>query len=160
MTEGRDIFLLISFFCCRIFIWWTWKTSNTPELTWQRSVLLILIMQTSGWVIQPCWRVEGRAARESTWSFTRILHSWSQIMAKLGHFAHYNSWSRLLSGTSPRYQKKLSGTSPSFHYWCLGLVPWIHFWYLGPDNGGHYLVPDFKNVSLVPVPDINNGNWD
>ena len=75
-------------------------------------------------------------------------------------FREYNSWSQWYSGTSPRYQKQLSGTSPNLHYWCLGLVPWIHFWYLGPDNGGHYLVPGIKNVSLGPVPDVNNWDWD
>ena len=37
-----------------------------------------------------------------------------------------------------------------------GTGPMDTFLILGPDNGGHYLVPGIKNVSLGPVPDVNN----
>ena len=54
----------------------------------------------------------------------------------------------------------MCGTSPSLNCWHLGLVPERHFLCLGPDNDPHYLVPNIKNVSMGPVPDINNGDWD
>ena len=89
-----------------------------------------------------------------------ILNVWDQIITNLNTKFIWSQISEKALWDQSQHSLLMCGTSPSLNCWHLGLVPERHFLCLGPDNDPHYLVPNIKNVSMGPVPDINNGDWD
>ena len=89
-----------------------------------------------------------------------ISNVWDQIITNLNAQFIWSQISEKSLWDQSQHSLLMCGTSPSLNCWHLGLVPERHFLCLGPDNDPHYVVPNIKNVSMGPVPDINNGDWD